>query len=61
MSLEKENIIKSTDTIMSKFSHHNNSMSVKYGTESLIFGYLITKIIFFKLHLVKKNILQNLK
>ena len=38
---------------MSKFSHHNNSMSVKYGT-NLIFGYLITKIIFLKLHLVKK-------
>ncbi len=48
ISLDKENKIKSTDTIMSKFSHHNNSMSVKYGSESLIFGYLITKIIFFK-------------
>ena len=48
ISLNKENKIKSTDTIMSKFSHHNNSMSVKYGSESLIFGYLITKIIFFK-------------
>ena len=54
MSLENENIIKSTDTIMSKFSHHNNSMSVKYGTESLIFGYLITKIIFFKATFSKK-------
>ena len=48
MSLHKEKEIITTDTIMAKFSHHENSMSVKYGSESLIFGYLITKVLFFK-------------
>ena len=48
MSLDEEFLINSTNTIMSKFSHHNNSMSVRYGSVSLIFGYLVTKILFFK-------------
>ena len=48
MSLNKEKSIMSTNTIMAKFSHHEDSMSVKYGSESLIFGYLITKVLFFK-------------
>ena len=48
MSLDEEFLINSTNTIMSKFSHHDNSMSVRYGSVSLIFGYLVTKILFFK-------------
>ena len=61
MSLDEELMVKSTDTIMSKFSHHNDSMSVKYGSESLIFGYLITKVLFFKSIFKKMNHSKRLK
>ncbi len=61
MSLHKEKEIITTDTIMAKFSHHENSMSVKYGSESLIFGYLITKILFFKFIYKEFNIMEGIK
>jgi hypothetical protein len=61
MSLQRENEIMTTDTIMAKFSHHEDSMSVKYGSESLIFGYLITKILFFKSIFKELDLIERIK
>ena len=61
MSLQKEKKIMTTNTIMAKFSHHENSMSVKYGSESLIFGYLITKILFYKSIFNQLNLIERIR